>query len=269
MIYLLSEPLLFMVCLLMAASVTMVATLVILLFRRGEARCRPSLLPPPFITAIVFPASIVIGLLVNDTWKRFMDAQDVVQQESAVLDAIVTQKSQLALQFRAAVIDGIDRYTQVQIPKDWALFERGELPLANDELVLLLQQIDAWLTDENRIDPAQRVYLDRLRNGVLELRKLRAKRIVLSVGKMDGPKWWVVFCLLFTCTLAMSEITLHVRSAYLSVAALFIIGNGSVIYMLATHERPFAGGTMVKAPAALMAAKAQRAPTEPMVVPTR
>ena len=65
---------------------------------------------------------------------------------------------------------------------------------------------------------------------------------------MDWPKWLVVFCLLFTCTLTMSEITLHMRSAYLTAALLFVLGNGSVLYLLATHERPFAGGASVQPP---------------------
>ncbi len=263
MIYLLSEPALFLVCLLMAAGITLVATLVILLFRPGESRRRPSLLPAPFITAIVLPVSIVLGLLVNDTWKRFMEAQDVVQREAALLQLIDSHQKQMVAPFREPVRAAMERYEQVQIPADWRLFARGQRPSGEDGLRALLDQFDHWLSDEQGVPEVHQLQLERLRGELLELRDLRTKRIILSAGKMDAPKWLVLLCLLFTCTLAMSEITLHMRSAYLTIAALFILGNGSLIYMLTTHERPFAGGASVPPPQVVHQAQAAAAPELP------
>ena len=248
MIYRLNEPALFLVCLLMAASIMAMGTLAILPFRRGEARHRPSLLPPPFMTAIVFPAAIVMGLLVNDSWKRFIDAQDTVQQESALLQLFHVYHKRLAEPFRTPMGAAIERYEQVQIPEDWRLFRLGKRPAADDGLGPILDQIDIWTDDAHGVPEAQQTNLERMRNGVMELRELRAKRNLLSEGRMDWPKWLVVFFLLFTCTLTMSEITLHMRSAYLTAALLFVLGNGSVLYLLATHERPFAGGASVQPP---------------------
>lgn len=267
MIYLLNEPLLFLVSLLLAASVTVAATLVILLFRRGESRRRASLLPPPFITAVVFPAAIVMGLLVNDSWKRFIEAQDVVQQEAALLQLIHSHKGQLAEPFRAEVKAVIDRYAQLQIPEDWRLLRRGERPPADNVLLPLLRQFDLWLTDDENIAEAQLAQLGRLSDEVMELAKLRGQRILLSEGRMDWPKWLVVFCLLFTCTLILSEITLHMRPAYLASMALFVLGNGAVLYLLLTHERPFAGGAAVKPPELMQTVPTPGGAAAPGLVP--
>lgn len=196
----------------------------------------------------MFPAAIVMGLLVNDSWKRFIDAQDTVRQESALLQLLHVHQKHLAEPFRTPVGAAIERYEQVRIADDWKLFRRGKRPAADDGLGPILDQIDVWTDDAHGVSEAQQAHLDRLGNGVMQLRERRAKRILLSEGRMDWPKWLVVFCLLFTCTPTMSEITLHMRSAYLTGALLFILGNGAVLYLLATHERPFAGGASVQPP---------------------
>ena len=246
-IFILSEPLLFLVCLFGVATVALIGVTMLWLLRRALRQSQASSLPPAFTTAIVFPAAIVLGLLVNDMWRHYMDAQDVVQQEAVLIRSIWTESAQLKPAQMAVLRQNLSADVRAQVKNDWALFQSGRTPGADQALQNLLQTVHLWSAEALAKTPQTQGRAERIATQLMELQKLRDKRILLSLGKMDAPKWWVVFCLLLSCILVMTEITLHSRSQTLMICAFFTLGSGSLVYMLATHERPFVGGTGVSA----------------------
>ena len=195
-----------------------------------------------------------------------MDAQDVVQQEALAVRTLLMESAHLPQAQASALSKVLKADLRAQIESDRALFQQGEPPAPDAALQDAWQLLQGWLADPALQTQVSSFQLERLKAQVLELQKLRDRRILLSLGKMDGPKWWVMFCLLLTCSLAMSEITLHVRSALWTITALFVLGNGALLYMLNTHERPFVGGTGISLQPVLKAL--QHAGPAPAVVTT-
>ena len=87
--YALSEAGLLLISLLATLFIGVLASLVVALYRGRPGRAKPSSMPPGFLTGIVLPVSVVLGLLVNDVWRKYDDAHDVVLQEAAIVADLV------------------------------------------------------------------------------------------------------------------------------------------------------------------------------------
>lgn len=243
--YALSETSLLLVSMLGVASIVLLATLCLVSYRGHPRRTLPSTLPPAFVTGIVLPVSVVIGLLVTDVWRKYSDAQDVVMMEAAhVADAARAIKR--LPESAAHELDALLRtYVEEDVPRDWQAFQTHPLHLDTrstlNELEFRTQALHRQLHDDIVAQSTLQVLIADLE----ALDALRKQRIHLSVGRIDNPRWRVLGILLFCSIALMGDVVYGQRRNFLVAAVLFTLSYGSLMYMLITHDRPYTGQTLV------------------------
>lgn len=246
--YGLSEPLLYLACVLLVWLLALLVGFLLWAHRRLSRRVGPSTLPVGLVTGIAVPASLVIGLLANDVVRKYNDAQNGAQQEAYVLADLRFSLASLPPPVGKKLTAELDEYVASELPAEWQRMRESTEPLGLSPALVRLAEELATLSSLR--DPQGRPVvgegrLDALQGRLRALRQLRATRAQLALGRMDNSTWTVVLMLLACCAGVMLEITLDNRPNYRLTLLLFMLSYGSLVYMIVTNDRPFSGGTSV------------------------
>lgn len=242
--YSLSEAGLLLTSLLATLLIGVLASLVVALYRGRPGRARPSTLPPAFITGIALPVSVVLGLLVNDVWRKYDDAHDVVLQEAAIVADLVRVIHLLPEPAAAEMGALLYSYVHGDVPSDWRAFQTRTLPSATRSALAEMTARTPALQRQHRGDVAVSHALGLLAADIAALDKTRKARISLSMGRMDNTRWFVLALLMFSCLVLLVEVVYDQRRNHVLVLVLFALGYGSLAYMVLTHDRPYTGATI-------------------------
>ncbi|MBK6868201.1 MAG: DUF4239 domain-containing protein [Burkholderiales bacterium] len=242
--YALSEAGLLLISLLATLFIGVLASLVVALYRGRPGRAKPSSMPPGFLTGIVLPVSVVLGLLVNDVWRKYDDAHDVVLQEAAIvadLVRVIQLLPESAAEEMGALLYG---YVHGDVPSDWRAFQSRTLPPVTRSALAEMTARTPALQRQYRGDGATSHALELLARDIATLDKTRKARINLSMGRMDNTRWFVLALLMFSCLVMLVEVVYGQWRNHLLVLVLFALGYGSLAYMVLTHDRPYTGATI-------------------------
>ena len=242
-VYTLSEPALLLVSVVATLLIGVLASLVVAVYRGRPSRAKPSTLPPAFITGIALPVSVVLGLLVNDVWRKYDEAQDTVLQEAAIVADLVRVIDLLPEAESREIGALLYSYVHGDVPAEWRAFQTRTLPSVSRsalaEMTLRAQQLQQCYRGNASVSQA----LGLLAADIAALDKTRKQRINLSLGRMDNPRWFVLGLLMFSCLLLLVEVIWGQWRNHLLVLLLFALGYGSLAYMVLTHDRPYTGAT--------------------------
>ncbi len=246
-IYNLSEPALFISCLLIVFALSLVVGGVLLGTRRWAGEQSMSAFPVGLVTAVALPTSLVIGLMANDVARKFNEAQENVLQEARVVASIQYTLATFPASVSAGLQEELRHYVSDELPREAQHLKRagdGPLPLS-----AALARLSVGLTalTPTRAAPAavNEALVESVQSRIRDVQRLRSARSLLALGKMDAPQWLVVGVLLLCCAAVMIEVTAHRRRYLVMAAALFTLSYGSLVYMILTNDRPFSGGVAV------------------------
>ncbi len=243
--YSLSEAALLLLSLFAVACISALAMGSVAAYRGSPRRATVSSMPPAFVTAIVLPVSVIIGLLVNDVWRNYNDAQNGVLREAATVADATRAIAQLpdgpAQQLGAL----LQEYVNADLKRDWEVYQTRQNPVethsALNQMEFLVEQFQIQLRDSPMTMGALKVLADDLN----DLERLRKTRTHLSVGRIDNPRWFVLGLLLLCCIALLTEVSYGQTRNHVVIVCFFSLSYGALIYMLLTHDRPFSGSTFV------------------------
>ena len=243
--YRISETSLYLVCSLAVVFLAVLTTLGVAAYRGRPSRAAPSTLPPGFVTAVVLPISLIISLLVNDVWRKYSDAQDAVVTEASTVADAVRAIHRLPADAADELNSLMYAYVHGDVPQDWRTYQTRRLPVEVRSALNEMEFRVARLLQSAHDDPRVRSTLTVLADDLSALDTLRKKRTQLSAGRLDNARWAVLAVLLLTGLVVLVEVVYGQRKNYFVSVGLFVVGYGTLVYMLVTHDRPFAGETIV------------------------
>ena len=243
--YGISEIGLYLVCVLAMVLLVVLTTLGVAAYRGRASRAVPSTLPPGFVTAVVLPISLVISLLVNDIWRKYSDAQDTVVAEASTVADAVRAIHRLPADPYSELNGLMYAYVHGDVVQDWRTYQTRRVPIETRSALNEMEFRVARLLQSPQIDLPARATLAVLASDLTDLDKLRKKRTQLSAGRLDNSRWAVLCVLLLTGLTVLVEVVYGQRKNYFVSVGLFVMGYGTLVYMLVTHDRPFSGETIV------------------------
>ncbi|MBP7452753.1 MAG: DUF4239 domain-containing protein [Ottowia sp.] len=255
--YSLSEAALLLLSLFVVACIATLAVGVVASYRGSPRRAVASSMPPAFVTAIVLPVSVILGLLVNDVWRNYNDAQNGVLREAATVADATRAIAQLPAGPAQQLGALLDEYVNADLKRDWAVYQTRQNPIethsALNQMEFLVEQLQIQWQDNAVAMGALKVLADDLS----DLERLRKTRTHLSVGRIDNPRWFVLGLLLLCCVALLTEVSYGQTRNHAVIVCIFSLSYGALIYMLLTHDRPFSGSTFVSFDSILQAYTSQ------------
>lgn len=197
------------------------------------------------LSGILLPTGIVIAFVASDIWQQDAKGRTAVEQEAiAVADTLRVAKF-LPADLREQVTGVLDDYIREVIEVEWPLMGDGRSSqIAEDQLETLMVtsvRIEAG-TDQLGLQRAA----EALRRYTTDIENARNQRLLVSHGRVLPTKWAAVLVLLFVAACVLSELHMgHRRPLALSLA-LFSLGFGATLYLIASFDRPFTGTTIIE-----------------------
>lgn len=244
--YDLPEWAMFAVCVLLVGCLSAAA----LILMRGLRRLWPPAAHGPnmvntMLSGILLPTGIVIAFVASDIWQQDAKGRTAVEQEAiAVADTLRVAKF-LPAEMREQVTGVLDDYIREVIENEWPLMGDGRSSqIAEDQLETLMVasvRIEAG-TDQLGLRRAA----ESLRRYTTDIENARNQRLLVSHSRVMPTKWVAVLVLLFVAACVLSELHMgHRRPLALSLA-LFSLGFGATLYLVASFDRPFTGTTIIE-----------------------
>ena len=244
-VYNLSEPALYATCLLGTTLLALLVGLLLTAVRRYAGDRQASSFPPGLVTAIALPTSLVIGLMASDVSRRYNEAQDNVMQEARTVAALQHALTELPATASAALQEELTHYVTQDLSREWEQLQRAQVPLGLSPALIRIGVGLAALQPARAARAVSDGVIENIQVQLRELQRLRTQRSQLALGKMDSPQWMIVAVLLLCCAAVMIEVTVHHRRNRIMAMTLFVFSYGSLVYMIATNDRPFSGGVSV------------------------
>ncbi|WP_368643025.1 hypothetical protein [Castellaniella ginsengisoli] len=237
--YDLPEWAMFAACVLLVGGLSVTALILMIVFRR--------LWPPgphaytmvsTMLSGILLPTGIVIAFVASDIWQQDAKGRTAVEQEAiAVADTLRIAKF-LPVELREQVTGILDDYIREVIEIEWPLMGDGRASqVAEDQLetlMILSVEIESGTSQLS------------LRRYATDIENARNQRLLVAQGRVLPTKWAALLVLLFTAACVLSELHLKHRRPLILSMALFSLGFGATLYMIASFDRPFTGTTVIE-----------------------
>jgi hypothetical protein len=243
--YDLPEWAMFAVCVLLVGGLSAAALILMGALRRLWPPGAAPNMVNTMLSGILLPTGIVIAFVASDIWQQDAKGRTAVEQEAiAVADTLRVAKF-LPADMREQVTGVLDDYIREVIEIEWPLMGEGRASQVAED------QLEALMVAAVRIEAgADRVGLQRaaeaLRRYATDIENARNQRLLVSHGRVMTTKWAAVLVLLFVAACVLSELHIgHRRPLALSLA-LFSLGFGATLYLIASFDRPFTGTTIIE-----------------------
>ncbi|GAA0772996.1 hypothetical protein ABRZ04_07440 [Castellaniella ginsengisoli] len=244
--YDLPEWAMFAACVLLVGGLSVAALILMIVFRR--------LWPPAphaytmvstMLSGILLPTGIVLAFVASDIWQQDAKGRTAVEQEAiAVADTLRIAKF-LPVELREQVTGVLDDYIREVIEIEWPLMGDGRASqVAEDQLETLM--ILSVEIESGTSQLALRRAAEELRRYATDIENARNQRLLVAQGRVLPTKWAALLVLLFTAACVLSELHLNHRRPLILSMALFSLGFGATLYMIASFDRPFTGTTVIE-----------------------
>ena len=244
--YDLPEWAMFAVCVLLVGCLSVTALALMVALRRlwPPGARRPNMVST-MLSGILLPTGIVIAFVASDIWQQDAKGRTAVEQEAiAVADTLRIVKF-LPADLREQVTGVLDGYIREVIEHEWPLMGDGrasQIPEDQLETLMVISvRIEAG-TDQIVLQRAA----EALRRYTTDIENARNQRLLASHGRVLPTKWVAVLVLLFVAACVLSELHMSHRRPLALSLALFSLGFGATLYLVASFGRPFTGTTIIE-----------------------
>jgi hypothetical protein len=191
------------------------------------------------VLAVLF--SLLTSFLANDVWERERQAERAVLVER---DGLLTAHELIAATAAdmAGLREALRRYVRVVVAEEWPLMAEGGRSAAADDA------IDALLREVAKSGVAAAVGQaahGALLGSLLQVRRARDDRLLLSGDQADQTKWAAVLILALLTLVAIGIVHLERPRAQLAALVVFAVAVAATLGLVATRERPFAGAERI------------------------
>jgi Protein of unknown function (DUF4239) len=191
------------------------------------------------VLAVLF--SLLTGFLANDIWERERQAERAMLVER---DGLLTahELSAATTADMAGLRAALERYVRVVVAEEWPLMaEGGRSAAADDAIDALLREV----AKPSIAAVAGQAAHDALLGSLLQVRRARDDRLLLSGDQADVTKWAAVLILALLTLIVLGIVHLERPRAQLAALVVFAVAVAATLGLVATRERPFAGAEQI------------------------
>ena len=190
----------------------------------------------PYAGTIAVLLSLLTGFLASDVWERERQAERAVLAERDGLAA--ARELSTAVGDIPGVRDALRGYVHAVVADEWLLMAEGKRSAAAGEALGALLRAVASPAVAAEAGPTVHAGLV---NSILQVRRARDDRLMLSSDESDATKWTSVLILALLTLVAIGIVHLGQPRAQLAAVTIFAVAIAATLGLLAVRERPFAG----------------------------
>jgi hypothetical protein len=194
----------------------------------------------PYAGIIAALLSFLTGFLASDVWERERQAERAVLAERDGLAS--AHELSTAIGDIAGVRNALRDYVDAVVTHEWSLMAEGKRSAAAAEALGAL--LRAVASPDVAAEAGAPVHAG-LVNSILQVRRARDDRLLLSSDQADETKWTSVLILALLTLVAIGVVHLERPRAQLAALTVFAVAITATLGLLAVRERPFAGGNRI------------------------
>jgi hypothetical protein len=190
----------------------------------------------PYAGTVALLFSLLTGFLAGDVWERERQAERAVLAERDGL--LAAHELSVAVGDIPGVRDALRSYVQAVVAEEWPSMAEGKASAAaGDALGALLRMV----ASPSGAKAAGQIVHPALVGSVLQVRRARDDRLLVSGDQSDETKWASVLILAFLTLVAQGVVHLERPRAQIAALVIFAVAIATTLGLLAMRERPFAG----------------------------
>jgi hypothetical protein len=194
----------------------------------------------PYAGSIALLFALLTGFLASDVWERERHAERAVLAERDGL--LAAHELSVAAGNVAGIQEALGGYVRAVVKDEWRRMAEGEgSPAAREALGALLRVVASPALTAQAGTTVQAGLVD----SILQVRRARDDRLLLSSDESDATKWASVLILALLTLVALGVVHLERPRAQLTALVIFAVAAAAALGLLAVRERPFAGANSV------------------------
>ena len=197
----------------------------------------PGMLPP---LGIIF--GLFVAFIAAQVWNDIDRANAAVNREADALSTVVFLAASFPGEPQARLRDLTRRHIQEAVTYEWPMMAKqsASLPVTPLSLAEELQLILAITPHSEGQVTAQREIVSALKNAI----DARRQRIIVSRSSVNWVKWAALLLQAICTLIAIAMVHSDNRGAAVASMGIFATGVAVSILLIASHNRPFSGGSL-------------------------
>lgn len=249
-LYDLSDWALFFVCVLIVLGLTALAVGVMTLVRMAWPNRQKHTMVNSMLSGILLPTGLVLAFVASDIWQQDTKGRTAVEQEAVAVADILRVARHLPTSLREQVTGLTDDYIRSVVEEEWPLMAQGQASRKVEELLDALDQtsvqVDVAAAEAGARQIGLRLAAKDLRRYTQEVEAARNQRLLVSNSRVMATKWAAVLVLLFVAACVIYELHATQTRPLVTSLALFSLGFGATLFLIASFDRPFTGATIIE-----------------------
>jgi hypothetical protein len=249
-IYDLSDGMLFIVCVAMVALITVLAAGAMAAVRVAWPNRQKTSMVNTMLSGILLPTGLVIAFVASDVWQQETRGRTAVEHEAVAVADTLRVAQHLPVDLRAQVTGLTTDYIREVVEEEWPLMATGQSSQKAESLLDALGQtsiqVDVYAKDAGPERIGLQQAAEDLRRYATQIEAARDQRLLVASSRVVTTKWTAVLVLLFVAACVIQELHATQRRAMVLALALFSLGFGATLYLIASFDRPFTGATIIE-----------------------
>lgn len=241
---------LFVACILIVCLVSALAAAGMGLLRLVWPNRQKTNMVNTMLSGILLPTGLVVAFVASDVWQQENKGRTAVEQEAIAVADIMRTAQHLPAELREQVVGLTDDYVRDIVEREWPLMAQGQASQKAESLLDALEQTSIQVDAMAEAAGPDRIGLQQtakdLRRYTQQIEAARNQRLLVANGRVVLTKWMAVLVLLFVAACVICELHAHQRRAAVMALALFSLGFGATLYLIASYDRPFSGATIIE-----------------------
>jgi hypothetical protein len=184
---------------------------------------------------------LLLGLVAVGTYQNYSTVADTVDKEASTLAVLAMDTAAYPPPYRSMLTDGLIKYINTTIARDWPEQRQGKVPLDGTKALLA---VGKTLLSFEPVTENQKILQARSFENLNNIIDMRRNRISMMHAGLPNVLWWVVGIgvILNLCLIWLQDMEPH---AHYVLGAVLSLSLGSVVFLTAVLENPFRGQTGV------------------------
>ncbi|WP_323017478.1 hypothetical protein [Castellaniella sp.] len=241
---------LFIVCILLVCLVSTLAAASMALLRLVWPNRHKASMVNTMLSGILLPTGLVIAFVASDVWQQESKGRTAVEQEAIAVADILGIAQHLPAELREQVVGLTNDYVRDIVEQEWPLMALGQASQRAESLLDALEQTAIQVDVMAETAGPERIGLRQaakdLRWYTRQAESARNQRLLVANSRVVMTKWSAVMVLLLVAACVICELHANQRRAMVVALALFSLGFGATLYLIASYDRPFSGATIIE-----------------------
>ncbi|WP_298016319.1 DUF4239 domain-containing protein [uncultured Castellaniella sp.] len=241
---------LFLVCICIVGLTAFAAALFMAAVRLAWPNRQKTSMVNTMLSGILLPTGLVIAFVASDVWQQETRGRTAVEQEAIAVADVLRTAQHLPAELRDQVVGLTNDYIRDVVESEWPLMARGGSSAKAESLLDALEQTSVQVDVQAREAGADRVGMAQaakdLRRYAQQVESARNQRLLVATSRVMPTKWAAVMVLLFVAACVIYELHATQRRPLVLSMALFSLGFGATLYLIASYDRPFTGATIIE-----------------------